>query len=240
MRVEIGFIATRTTSGSPVVIPPSSPPALLRAPAEPAPEVAAVRRHLVAVGIDRIVHRGAGPAGRLEAEPDLDALHRGNRHQHPGEPAVELPVPAHVAAEPEHDAARHHLDLAAQRVAGLLGLRRCGAMISRFDARDRAPAPRDRSAASLSGVGSGSGAVARIPPSDTTWLPISTPNSSSSRRARAPAATRAVGLPGAGALEDVPGVEPVVLEHADQVGVARPRPGHPAAPDLARSPPRAP
>ena len=29
MRVEMGFMATRTTSGSPVVIPPSSPPALL-------------------------------------------------------------------------------------------------------------------------------------------------------------------------------------------------------------------
>ena len=29
MRVEIGFIATRTTSGAPVVMPPSRPPELL-------------------------------------------------------------------------------------------------------------------------------------------------------------------------------------------------------------------
>ena len=40
-------------------------------------------------------------------------------------------------------------------------------------------------------------------------------------------------LPGAGALEDVARVEPVVLEDAHQVGVARPRPGHPAAAELA-------
>ena len=106
IRVEIGFIATRMTSGSPVVMPPSRPPALLvrrRKPARgspPAGRATARRRRRV----DRIVHRGARPARRLEAEPDLDRLHRGNRHQHAGQPAVELPVPAHVAAEPDDDA----------------------------------------------------------------------------------------------------------------------------------------
>ena len=50
----------------------------------------------------------------------------------------------------------------------------------------------ERSAASLRGTGSAAGGAARMPPSETTWLPISTPNSSSSRLASAPAATRAV------------------------------------------------
>ncbi len=48
-------------------------------------------------------------------------------------------------------------------------------------------------------------------------------------------------LAGAGTLQDVPGVQTVVLQYPDEVGVAGPRPGHPPAAQLARlQRPRAP
>ena len=49
----------------------------------------------------------------------------------------------------------------------------------------------DWSEAAFRGVGSGEWFVVSTPPSATTWLPISTPNSASRRRHTAPAATRA-------------------------------------------------
>jgi len=42
------------------------------------------------------------------------------------------------------------------------------------------------------------------------------------------------GFPGAGPLQDVPGVEPVILEHPDQIGVPRPGPGDAAAAEVSR------
>ena len=46
------------------------------------------------------------------------------------------------------------------------------------------------------------------------------------------------GLPGAGPLEHVPGIQPVVLEHPGEVGVTRTGPGHPAPDDRLRFTPR--
>jgi len=42
-------------------------------------------------------------------------------------------------------------------------------------------------------------------------------------------------LPGARALEDVAGIDPIVLEDADQVGMARTRASDPAPPEVSRS-----
>jgi hypothetical protein len=67
------------------------------------------------------MHLRPGPPRRLEAHPDLHRLHRGNRHQHSGQPSIELPVPAHVTAQPHHDAAGNHLDFAPERISRLLG-----------------------------------------------------------------------------------------------------------------------
>ena len=74
MSVLMGFMATRTTSGSPVVIPPSSPPALFVArrtlPARVRPGAGSISSCTSAP-----VHaRGA------ETHPDLHTLHRRNGH----------------------------------------------------------------------------------------------------------------------------------------------------------------
>ena len=102
--------------------------------------------------------------------------------------------------------------------------------------RDRAPAPRERSAAALSGTGSGSGTgradaaqrhhvAADLDAELLEQPPRQRPGRHPGRR-----------LPGAGPLQDVARVEPVVLEHTRQVGVARPGPRHPAAAQLAPRP----
>src|SRR5690606_1482112 len=66
---------------------------------------------------DLAVHGRAWPAGSLESEADLHALYRMNGHHGTGQPAVELPVPGHVRAEPEWKSANHYFAHAAQRVA---------------------------------------------------------------------------------------------------------------------------
>ena len=48
------------------------------------------------------------------------------------------------------------------------------------------------------------------------------------------------GLARRGALEDVAGIDAIVLEHADEVGVAGPRPGDAPAPRFAGRRPRRP
>ena len=55
---------------------------------------------------------------RLEAQPDLNPLHRGDRHQRLGEAAVELRVPRDVRAESHREAEAHDLDDATERVTG--------------------------------------------------------------------------------------------------------------------------
>ena len=128
--------------------------------------------------------------------------------------------------------ARHDLDLAAQRVAGLLGrvdpaddlrldggvehpdLRAVGGLVERHGQlggrRGDHPAERDDVAPDLHAE------LVEQPPGQ--------------RAGRHPRG----GLAGAGALEDVARVHPIVLEHADEVGVAGARAGDPAAAELAR------
>ena len=173
-----------------------------------------------------------GPAGRLEAQADLDALHRGNGHQQPGQPAVELAVPAHVAAEAHDHAARDHLDLAAQRVAGLLGL---------VDPADDLGLDLGVEHPDLGAVGrlvEGHGQLGRrggahaaqahhVAADLDPELVEQPPGQGAGGHPRR-------GLPGAGALQDVAGVEAIVLEHAGQVGVPGTGTRHPAPAQLAR------
>ena len=94
--VEIGFMQAVTRMSSPLVTPPSRPPALFvgratpwhacRTPASSADDLVVDARA-----------RAAAPTGGAEA--DADGLDRGNGHQGLGEPAVELAIPLHVAAE---------------------------------------------------------------------------------------------------------------------------------------------
>ena len=238
--MEIGFIATRTTTGSPVVIPPSSPPALLVGPAEAAAAVAADGRRsapaaraasrAASIGI---VHLGPRPARRLEAHADLDALDRGDGHQQAGQAAVELAVPAHVAAEAHHHAAGHDLDLAAQGVAGLLGL---------VDPADDLGLDRGIEHAHLGAVGGvvqGDGQLGGAGGDDAAQGDDVAPDLDP-ELVEQPLGQRAGGDPRrglarAGALQDVAGVEPVVLEDAGQVGVAGAGAGDPPAAQLARA-----
>ena len=78
-------------------MPPSSPPALLPTRAKPAPRIASARSRSVVD--DRIVHLGSRAPRGLEAHADLDALDRGDRHQHARQSAVELAIPADMTAE---------------------------------------------------------------------------------------------------------------------------------------------
>ena len=127
--VGSGFIAARTTISSPFDMPPSMPPARF---------VVAVEAALVAD--DLVVRLGAAQPREREAVADLDALHRLDAHQRRGEPRVEPVLLARVRAEPGRDAARAHLDDAAERVAVLarrVDRRRVRARLGQRRAGDR-------------------------------------------------------------------------------------------------------
>ena len=66
---------------------------------------------------DLVVHLGARFVRHAESGTDLDALDRLDAHERCGEPAVELPVPVHVAAEPHGNAGDDQLEHAAQGIA---------------------------------------------------------------------------------------------------------------------------
>ena len=143
------------------------------------------------------------------------------RHQRGGQPGVELAVPLHVAAQARRHPVGQHLDDAAEGVGVLLrrvdlgdhpgaGLRVEAAQRVGVDARRR---PRAR--------GSSPG-LAATEPSSTTCETISMPSACrSSALATVPTRDPGGGLPGAGPLQDRPGVGVPVLLHAGQVGVAR-------------------
>jgi hypothetical protein len=59
----------------------------------------------------------SGTPGGLEAQPDLDAFHRRNRHQHAGQPAIQLAIPVGVTAQAQHHAPGDDFHFAAQGVA---------------------------------------------------------------------------------------------------------------------------
>ena len=85
-------------------------------------EAERARAGLAGIVVDGVVDLGAGPPGRLEAQADLDPLHRLHGHHGLGQPAVELAVPLGVGAQPEGHALDADLDDAAQRVAGALAV----------------------------------------------------------------------------------------------------------------------
>ena len=71
---------------------------------------------------DLVVHLGAPPPGHVEPAADLHPLHGLDAHEALGQPAVELPVPVHVAPQARRDAGGHHLEDPAQSVPLLLAL----------------------------------------------------------------------------------------------------------------------
>ncbi len=114
--VEIGFMKAVTRSSSPLVTPPSRPPARLvgrRMPRSPGAGVG--------VGDDLVVHLRSWPARAVDAVADGDGFDRRNRHQRLRQPAVELAIPLGVAPEPDRHVARDHFEGPAQRVAGRAG-----------------------------------------------------------------------------------------------------------------------
>ena len=125
-------MAARTTTGWPLVTPPSRPPALLERAVKPASRRRGSRR---------------GPRSRAAAPPRSPcpishALDRLDRAERPREPAVEPPVPLHVGAEADRAAQGDDLEDAAQRVAGRLG-RVDGLDHGAPRRRDRRSGPRD-------------------------------------------------------------------------------------------------
>ena len=112
-----------TRRSSPLVTPPSRPPALLVGRATPATRPPAGVRH------DLVVDPRARARRGLRAEADADRLDRGNRHQRLRQPAVELAIPLHVAAEADRHAGGDHLEGAAERVAGFLARASIAAII---------------------------------------------------------------------------------------------------------------
>ena len=99
IRVEIGFMKPVTRSSSPLVTPPSRPPARLVGRTITGSPARGFR-----IGDDLIVDLRAGASRAINAVADRHRLDRRNRHQRLRETAIELAIPLHVAAE--SDAAR--------------------------------------------------------------------------------------------------------------------------------------
>ena len=115
--VLIGFFAARTTSGWPLVMPASRPPALFVGRTKPRLGVS----RCALVELNRIVNFRARPPGRFEAQADFDAFDRLHRHHRLRQAAVELAIPLGVRAQAERQPFDAHFDDAAQRVAFLAG-----------------------------------------------------------------------------------------------------------------------
>ena len=114
--VLIGFLAARTTIGSPLDVPPSMPPALLVGRRKPWRRSSGGVVRLVG---DRVHHLRSRPPRGFDAEADLDGLDRLDAHDGGGQPGIELAVPLGVAAQPDRAAGDDRFDHAPQRVAGL-------------------------------------------------------------------------------------------------------------------------
>jgi len=108
--VEIGFMAARTRSGWPLVMPPSSPPARLVERTTPS-----------GPGYISSWARLPAPARGLETVADLHALDRLNAHHGTGQLAVEPVVAAGERSQPDRQAQRDDLHHATEGVAVLLG-----------------------------------------------------------------------------------------------------------------------
>ncbi len=186
----------------------------------------ALRARETAFALDDLVHHlAAAQARRQEAVAHLHALDGLDAHERGGQPAVQAPVPVGVAPQPRRKAVRQHLDDAAEGVALLLGRVHLGDQAlagSGVEDAHRALVhglqvlrPRQRG-----------GRVDRL----TADAHDVAEHLHAVRLAQQRLGDRAErdaggGLPGAGALEDGAGVVEAVLLHADEVGVAGPRPG---------------
>ena len=176
--------------------------------------------------VDLVVRAGTAPAGRGEPVAELHALDRLDRHQRPGEPRVELPVPLGEAAKSRRQPVRRATSTTPPSVSPSLRAASTSAIIA---ALVSASAQRTGSAsirARSSGAGGGASSGTATEPSATTCETISTPSDwSSSRRATSPSATRAAVSRALARSRIGPGVGVPELLHARQVGVAGPRPG---------------
>ena len=157
---EIGFIAARTRSTSPVVMPPSVPPA----------------RSVLAVDARRRASTSSSWAadprrrGGAEAVADLDALDRLDAHERRGEAGVDAAVPVHVGAEPGRQPVHDDLDDAAEGVAGAVRVVDLGDHrgARRRDPRSAPGRASIRSTSAAGGTAASSGT--RTGPIATTWL----------------------------------------------------------------------
>ena len=173
-------------------MPPSRPPALLVRRRKPPADRRRPARSRPAAGSIGSWTSEPGPARGLEAEADLDALDRLDGHQHAAQPAVELAVPATWLPSPTATPRATTSNIAAERVARLLAPRRSAAIISRLGLGvERAELA--SASARVERLGQRGRAARRRPRrARRRGSRSSTPNSSSSRLATAPAATRAV------------------------------------------------
>ena len=212
--VEIGFIAARTRSGWPLVMPPSRPPARL---------------------VERITPSGPGYISSWATLPRRRAVSKPSPISTPLIAWMPITAPASWLSSrlsplvnepsPTGSPCGDHLDDAAEGVAVLLGRLDLGDhRLLRLPCRTPAPGwrrsrPGRRAAAAVR-------RRAVDAPMEMTWETTSTP-SAWRRKAAGDGACGdpGGGFAGAGALEHRAGVVEAVLEHAGVVGVAGSWPG---------------
>ena len=171
---------------------------------------------------DLVVEGRARPLASLEARAQRHRLHRGDRHQGLGQAAVEPAVPLAERPEAGRKAADHHLEHAAHRVAGALGLVDLG------DHRLRHRGVRTPDGAVLDAVErvpDDGGAVGQRGGADAHDVAADMDVGGVQQAADEGAGgDPRGGLAGAGPLEDAAQVVGDVLERAREVGMARARP----------------
>ena len=211
--VEIGFIAARTRSGWPLVMPPSRPPARLVERTTPS-----------GAGVHLVVGLAAAAARGLETVADLDALDRLDAHDGGGQLAVQPVVAAGERTQPDRQAQRHDLHHAAEGVAVLLGrldLGDHGLLGGLVEGAHRAGVDRGQ----VFGARRRTVVGRRRADRDDVREHLDTERLTQKRPRDGPRRDAGGGLAGAGPLQHRPGVVEAVLEHARVVGVAGPRPG---------------
>ena len=218
--VAMGFMKPDTRRSSPLVTPPSRPPALFVGRATPIGGFVRLGRR-----DDFVVHLRPGHRCGLRSDADADALDRRNRHHRLRKAAVELAIPVHVAAEADRQAARDHLEGAAGGVAGVAAAidlrnhadfrvevgaaqRRVGADVARRFERD---AQRRVEADAVDAI--------HVAHDLDVERSEQLPGDGACRDARR-------GLARARALEHIANVGAVVLDGARQIGVPGTRPRH--------------
>ena len=214
--VEIGFMKPVTRTSSPLVTPPSRPPALLVG------RVTASASGWPAEGSRR---GRASPAGRPTSGPsaDADRLDGLDRHQRLREPAVELAVPLDVAAEP----GRHARGRSPRRRRRACRRPPCAASMAAI-IRPRVRVSTQRSGESSGSASASSKETTRDAGSVTSPIADDVARDADPERPAGAGGDRAGGharggLARAGALEDVAHVVVAVLDGAGEIGVAGPR-----------------